>query len=381
MRDKTEAPEQVNSLMHTEDESANTLRLERIPCPLCNSTKATIVQTSGDNLCGIPGEFSVERCDVCGHLFMNPRPVLECLAACYPDNYGPHQSIPKTTSLSGVESPLSEQGQAKEQARPLILRILPLRFVPGLRKFYYWLIDDRSQPVPPTPATLTNSRGIDARQSPTHNNYLAVEIGCATGQYLVRLLAAGWKATGIEPGVGPATVAKNAGLDVQCGLLETCTLTPESFDLAAAWMVIEHVPDPRDTLKRIHSLLKPGGRFLFSIPNAGCWEVAFFGRNWFVLELPRHLHHFTPASIQKLLEESGFTNIEITHQRNLSNVIGSVALIILSRWPHSRIGLWLFRYPHHPTAVMKLLLAPFAHLLALMKQGGRLTITAVRPEE
>jgi len=142
--------------------------------------------------------------------------------------------------------------------------------------------------------------------------------------------------------------------------------------------VIEHVPDARETLGRLHSLLIPGGTLLFSIPNAGCWESWFFGKYWYVWELPRHLHHFTPSSIRKLLEECGFTNVRIIHQRNLSNVVGSLALSILARWPECRFGRWLLRYPDRPTTATKLLLAPFAHGLAWIRQGGRLTISACR---
>jgi SAM-dependent methyltransferase len=142
--------------------------------------------------------------------------------------------------------------------------------------------------------------------------------------------------------------------------------------------VIEHVPDAKETLRRLHSLLKPGATLLFSIPNAGCWEPWFFGRNWYVWELPRHLHYFTPTSIRKLLQECGFTDITIIHQRNLSNVVGSVALSILARRPESRLGRWLLEYPDRPTMATKLFLAPFAHILAWLHQGGRLTISARR---
>lgn len=138
---------------------------------------------------------------------------------------------------------------------------------------------------------------------------------------------AGWLATGIELGERPATIAKESGLNVHRGTLETTDLQAEQFELVAAWKVIEHVPDAKATLRRLNTLLIPGGTLLLSIPNAGSWESRFFGKSWYVWELPRHLHHFTPASIRKLLEECGFTNITIIHQRNLSNVVGSLALV------------------------------------------------------
>ena len=356
------------------------LKLERINCPLCGSHDSSVVMTSNDNLCGLPGEFHVERCEACDHRFMNPRPVPESMAACYPEQYGPHRSVPKTagdcvaTSRSGNEI----TNGATARGRPLYLRILPLRYVPGLKQFYNWLMDDRSQPVPHAPLATRHAADPAPDQRRRPEKPRALELGCATGQYLVRLQEAVWLSTGIEPGERPASIAIEAGLDVHCGTLDATELQSEQFELAAAWMVIEHVPDARETLRRLHSLLIPGGSLLFSIPNAGCWESWFFGKYWYVWELPRHLHHFTPSSIRKLLEECGFTNIRIIHQRNMSNVVGSLALSILARWPDSRFGRWLLRFPDRPTTATKLLLAPFAHGLAWMRQGGRLTISARR---
>ncbi|HQX48570.1 MAG TPA: methyltransferase domain-containing protein [Planctomycetaceae bacterium] len=383
MSNDSESP--VNERPCKSDDAAGSsvlLRLERIDCPLCGSPDSSVVQTSRDNLCGIPGEFAIERCGKCGHRFMNPRPVLECLGDCYPYQYGPHQIATATTQPAVAKDQRTSGPDVSGAAeRPLYLQILPLRYVPGLRRFYNWLMDDRSQPVPV--ASMPGRRAGRPEQgiSGDSNKPRALELGCATGQYLLRLQNAGWNASGIEPGQRPAAMAKDAGLDVHCGTLETCELLPESFDLAAAWMVIEHVPDPRNTLRTLHQFLKPGGTLLFSIPNVGCWEPKVFGRYWYVWELPRHLHHFTTKSIRTLLEQCKFTDIKIVHQRNLSNVIGSLALTLLARWPDSRVGRWLLRYPDRPTFMLKLFLAPMAHVLAWLGQGGRLTISARRPPQ
>ncbi len=365
---------------HASKLSQGMLKLERINCPLCGSTESSVVITSNDKLGGVPGEFHVERCHACGHRFMNPRPALVSLAACYPQQYGPHQSVPRGVADLGRSrisandiNPLGAIG-----GRPLYLRILPLGQVPGLKKFYEWLVDDRSQPVPV--ATKETRRGEESGpiKSSLKKKPRALELGCATGQYLIQLQDAGWLATGIELSERPVTIARDAGLNVHRGTLETTDLQAEQFELVAAWKVLEHVPDAKATLRRLNTLLIPGGTLLLSIPNAGSWESWFFGRSWYVWELPRHLHHFTPSSIRKLLEECEFTNITIIHQRNLSNVVGSLALAILDRWPESRFGRRLLRYPDRPTTATKLVLAPFAHLLAWMRQGGRLTISAKR---
>jgi SAM-dependent methyltransferase len=353
---------------------ARALSLERISCPLCGSSSSRLVQQAPDNLCGLPGLFSVERCLNCQHIFMNPRPTLTSLGACYPPDYGPHQPAPVLPADSHGDT-------ASANPRvPWYLRYLPLKRIPGLRRFFYWLVDDRSQPVPAWPVSCSDAAD---RAAIGKNSAVAVpprflEIGCSTGRYLQKLEMQGWQVMGIEPGEVPAATARAAGLNVVTGRLETTELQPATFDAAAAWMVIEHTPDPRDTLTRLAQVLRPGAQLLFSIPNAGCWEPGVFGSCWYLWELPRHLHHFSPASIQTLLRECGFTSVQVIHQRTLLNIIGSLG-IALTRWrPNGRLGKWLKFYPDNPTLRVQLPLAPIAQLLAFLRQSGRLTVIAER---
>jgi SAM-dependent methyltransferase len=346
------------------------LVLEEIACPLCGGVACIRVLTGRDNLCAVPGEFHVVKCTNCGHLYMNPRPAAESLAACYPAQYGPHQAAPAPAPAGGVPA-----AAAAAPVRPWYLRWLPLRHIPGLKRFYTWLLDDLSQPVPDA-AEHRRVRGIAAEKP-----LKALELGCATGRYLQRLQQAGWKVQGVELSESASSRAAAAGLDVHCGVLETLPGAADEFDLAAAWMVVEHVPDVRGTLQELHRRLRPGGRLLFSIPNAGCWEPRVFGAAWYVWELPRHLHHFTPQSITKLLTECGYRDIEILHQRTILNLVGSAGIAILSYRGSSRLGRYLKRYPDQPTLAGQLLLAPFAHVLAWFGQGGRLTISATRGTE
>jgi len=83
-------------------------------------------------------------------------------------------------------------------------------------------------------------------------------------------------------------------------------LPDESFDLVTMWHVLEHVPYPRKTLAVCGRLLAANGRIVIAIPNLHGWEARLLGRNWAWLELPRHLHFFSPDNVRRLLEESGF---------------------------------------------------------------------------
>lgn len=346
------------------------LVLERVPCPLCGSEQSDVLVRTTDHPGGFAELFTIERCRGCGHGFMNPRPTRDSIADCYPATYGPHQALPAAPGRVVATEAAADSGT--RCGRPWILRCLPLGRIPGLRSFYHWLMEDHSQLVP-HPMIRDNGSGGSAIAPPS-----ALELGCATGSYLLRLQQAGWTVVGVEPSPGASAMARAAGLTVHTGTLDDFDPGDRQFDLAAAWMVLEHVPDPRATLRTLHRLLKPSGQLLLSIPNASCWETLCFGRYWYGWEPPRHLQHFSVRSVRRLLTECGFDSIVVQHQRNVSYIPGSLGLLIISFVPGSRMGRWLLRYPGTPTTFGKLLTAPLAHLLSWLQQGGRLTISAER---
>ena len=224
--------------------AAEQLVLEEIACPLCGCARHVRVLTGRDNLCGVAGAFHVVRCVGCRHLYMNPRPVAGSLAACYPAQYGPHQADPEPPAgvhgadpdgaaggvVGTVTKPDNQAKTATVATRPWYLRWLPLRHIPGLKRVYAWLLDDRSQPLP-SASEHRLVRGLDP-DTPLH----ALELGCATGRYLQRLERAGWQVRGVELSESASLRAIAAGLDVHNGVLETLAGNDAEFDLAAAWM-------------------------------------------------------------------------------------------------------------------------------------------------
>lgn len=344
-------------------DSVDWMRMQPVPCPVCGDEQSCPRICGRDDRCGMPGEFIIARCSFCQHLFMNPAPIDDDLQKCYPDDYAPHQPVvPGTDAGSGVSS----EAWREVAAVPWYLRYLPLRSIPGLRRLYGWLTDDWTQPVPSAPAIS----GSLPR---------ALEIGCSTGRYLRKLEESGWQVSGVELCERPAELAVAAGLDVRCGTLEQAGFTAESFDLVAAWMVLEHVPRPLETLREVQRVLRPGGQVLLGVPNAGCWQRVVFGSNWYCLDLPRHLQHFRGDSLRRLAAASGLEVVSIRHHRLLSAVVGSAGIAVRRVCGESRLTRWLQLYPEQPRLWFQLLTAPAAILLSLLGQGEGLTVCFRKP--
>jgi len=338
--------------------------LEEVACPVCTSSRHRRHLETTDPLHGVGGMFQIARCEDCRHIFMNPVPTVGSLAACYPAAYGPHAGQTVDNSLPPPEEspdqPEPEQTEQSKTAETPWYLSSSFRRIPGIRKLYYWLSDTRSNYLPKPPEK-------DAR---------AIELGCATGGFLAKLADAGWQAEGVELVDTAADVAQRQGFSVQVGTLQSAELSADSYNAAFAWMVIEHLPDPKSAFDEFHRILKHDGQLAFSVPNVSCWEPFVFGRSWYVWEVPRHLQYFGPRSLRRLLTESGFDDVQIVHQRNILNVIGSLGIALRRLRPNSKLAERLIDCPNRLSMWWQLLLAPAAIFLAMIRQGGRLTVIA-----
>jgi SAM-dependent methyltransferase len=77
------------------------------------------------------------------------------------------------------------------------------------------------------------------------------------------------------------------------------------FDLILMFHVLEHLDDPAAALRACAERLRPGGRLVIAVPNYASWQSRYARDRWFHLDVPRHLFHFTPASLARLLREAG----------------------------------------------------------------------------
>src|SRR5215469_12295261 len=203
------------------DETAHHVQLENCPCAFCGTPDGDTLFVGRDRWMGVPGLFPVVRCPTCGLVRTNPRPTPGAIGAYYPESYGPYLA----TAVDGD---------------------------PPVKRALRRLFDPLDMAIPPVrPGRL-------------------LEIGAASGSYLVQMQRRGWTVTGIElDRVSAERAAKRTGARVLQQPLATVDFDDrERFDLICAWMVVEHLHDPVAGLKRCYQWLKPGGWLAFSVPNS-----------------------------------------------------------------------------------------------------------------
>jgi SAM-dependent methyltransferase len=141
-----------------------------------------------------------------------------------------------------------------------------------------------------------------------------LDVGCATGDFLIVARDAGWQVSGTEFSPAGTRAARSRGLDVVTGELWDAGLPSGGFDVVTAWHVLEHARDPRRVLDECRRVLRPGGTLVLATPNVeerfvrlayrlarGRPERLFDPRDREV-----HLFHFSPRTLSALVESAGF---------------------------------------------------------------------------
>ena len=97
------------------------------------------------------------------------------------------------------------------------------------------------------------------------------------------------------------TAEARSGARVFVGNILDAPFPPESFDVITWFDVLEYLYEPRRVMARVSEWLKPGGIFYVLVPNVDSAEARVFRSYWHGLELPRHLFHYSPASLSNSL--------------------------------------------------------------------------------
>lgn len=132
-----------------------------------------------------------------------------------------------------------------------------------------------------------------------------IDVGCGDGG-LLEVVKSNCMYTGVD--ISPVQLGsfrralKKSKRKNVCLVRSDVTKLPfpkDSFDLAFACDVLEHVLDPTKVFKEIHRIVKKGGYIIFSIPNERLLQLARLVTLRFPLRSPDHLHALTVQDAMK----------------------------------------------------------------------------------
>ena len=133
-------------------------------------------------------------------------------------------------------------------------------------------------------------------------------------------------------------------------------------------MVLEHLYNPVSVLRKINHMLKAGGQLILSVPDISGFEVMIFKDKCYTLQVPQHLSHFSPVTISRVLQETGFKVDRIVHSKSKKDIVKSADYLenkALARFLRQGI-------------VRTLVLGPFSTILALLGKTSRMSVYATK---
>ena len=225
-------------------------------CPLCDHTHFDTFLTCEDSLSSHE-QFELKKCQSCTFVFTSPRPD----PASLPNYYKSNQYISHTGKSSNPVDRIY-----------LFARKFTLRWKMRLIRKH-------------------------------KHNIALLDYGCGTGEFLRACKKEGWQIAGLEPSDNARKKAiEKTGINIATDLTQ---FNNQEFDVITLWHVLEHVMDLKLTLYRLKSLLREGGIFLIAVPNHQSHDAFFYRQFWAAYDVPRHLWHFTTATMTVLLHSLG----------------------------------------------------------------------------
>jgi SAM-dependent methyltransferase len=147
-----------------------------------------------------------------------------------------------------------------------------------------------------------------------------LELGCGRGDLLLGAAREGWEAFGVD--MTAAFVSPEPGVEIEIAPVLEARSLERTYD--AVWLaaILEHLHEPRAALRRVHGALVDDGVLFIDAPNeCSLWTLvgnAYMragGRRWAVNLAPSfppyHVVGFCPRSLARLLEVTGFRDVEI----------------------------------------------------------------------
>jgi 2-polyprenyl-3-methyl-5-hydroxy-6-metoxy-1,4-benzoquinol methylase len=175
------------------------------------------------------------------------------------------------------------------------------------------------------------------------NRGLLLDIGCSVGTLMRVAASMGWEVEGIEPNPHAARIARGQGFHIHESFFGGA-LTPKprgNYQCVSMSDVIEHIPNPLETIRQAKKLMAKDGLLFLSTPNLD----SFWSKN-FQLKPVEHLFLFNTKNLQMMLAKEGLEVCclkKTSRRRNIENMshstteIGPKTLYLVNRLSRFRI--------------------------------------------
>lgn len=225
-------------------------------CPVCASTDVSLLWEVKDHAVS-EENFTLWECNHCTLRYTHPAPDVAAIGRYYQsDNYISHQSKAK-----------------------------------GLLQQLYLLARN---------FTLRQKKALVCSATGKAVGAL-LDIGTGVGAFMHTMNKAGWLCTGVEASE-QARMTAISMYNVDVFPAEHFYMLPETnYDAITMWHVLEHVHDLHGYMQQIRKLLAPKGKLIVAVPNYTSYDARYYGRDWAAYDVPRHLYHFSPASMEALV--------------------------------------------------------------------------------
>jgi len=139
-----------------------------------------------------------------------------------------------------------------------------------------------------------------------------LDLGCRSGA-LTRHFLEGNEVVGLDVDRAALAKAESLGIETIVADVEApLPLEDDSFDAVVAGELLEHLRFPDALVAEVRRVLRPGGVFVGSVPNAFRVKSRLrFLRGRPPEDDPTHLHMYAPAQIRALLD--GFADVRIEY--------------------------------------------------------------------
>lgn len=159
-----------------------------------------------------------------------------------------------------------------------------------------------------------------------------LDLGSGVGSFVDEMQKHGWEVTGLEPDADARKVGRELYGVHLSDTKEFYQLNAGTFDAITMWHVLEHVHDLSAYIQQLGRILKENGKLLIAVPNYTSLDAEKYGEYWAAYDVPRHLYHFSPKSMQYLVEKHG---LKITGYRPMWYDSFYISLLS-SKYEHGR---------------------------------------------